>query len=79
MGKEPINFKLGNCAEVKSVYTQSNALTFENCTTAAHRGSFAFMVLELIIEKLSIASAGTDELKTVDLQKYAKKLNMCKN
>ena len=79
MGKEPINCKLGNCAEMKSVYTQTNALTCENCTTAVHRGSLAFMVLELIIEELSIASAGTDELKTVDLQKYTKKLNMCKN
>ena len=67
MGKEPINCKLGNCAEMKSVYTQTNALTCENCTTAVHRGSFAFMVLELIIEELSIASAGTDELKTVDV------------
>ena len=79
MGKEPINCKLGNCAEMKSVYTQTNALTCENCTTAVHRGSLAFMVLELIIEELSIASAGTDELKTADLQKYTKKLNMCKN
>ena len=79
MGKEPINCKLGNCAEMKSVYTQTNALTCENCTTAVHRGSLAFMVLELIIEELSIASAGTDELKTADLQNYTKKLNMCKN
>ena len=77
MGEEPINFKLGNCAEVKSVYTQSNALTCENCTTAVHRGSFAFMVLELIIEELSIASAGADELKTVVLQKFAKKNLIC--
>ena len=74
-----INCKLGNCAEMKSVYTQTNVLTCENCTTAVHRGSLAFMVLELIIEELSIASAGTDELKTADLQKYTKKLNMCKN
>ena len=32
------------------------------------------MFPELIIEELSIASAGTDDLKTVDLQKYADNL-----
>ena len=32
--------------------------------TAVHRESLAFMVPELIIEELSIASAGIDELKT---------------
>ena len=36
------------------------------------------MVPELII-KSSIASEGIDELETVDLQKYTKKLKMCKN
>ena len=40
-------------------------MTGKNCTTAVHRGSLAFMVQELIIEELSIASAGIDELKTV--------------
>ena len=39
----------------------------KTCTTAVHRGSLAFMVPELITEELSIASAGIDELKTVDV------------
>ena len=51
-------------AESRDVYTQTNALTGKNCTTAVHRGSLAFMVPELIIEELLIASAGIDELKT---------------
>ena len=66
-GKKPINCKLGDLGEVRPVYTQANALTGKNCTTDVHRGSLAFMVPELIIEELSIASAGTDELKTVDV------------
>ena len=49
------------------MYTQTNALTGKNCTTAAHKKSLAFMVPELIIEELSIASARIDELKTVDV------------
>ena len=48
------------------MHTQTKALTGTNYTTALHRGSLAFMVSELIIEELSIASAGTDELKTVE-------------
>ena len=47
------------------MHTQTNALTGKNCTTAVHRGNLAFTVAELIIEELSIASAGIDELKTV--------------
>ena len=50
--------------ETRPVYSQTNALSGTNCTTAVHRESLAFMVPELIIEELSIASAGTDELKT---------------
>ena len=57
-GKKPINCKLGGLGETRSVYTQTNTLTDKNRTTAVHRGSLAFMVLELIIEELSIASAG---------------------
>ena len=47
------------------MHTQTKALTGTNYTTTVHRGSLAFMVSELIIEELSIASTGTDELKTV--------------
>ena len=64
-GKNPIVCKLGDLGEARSMYTQTNALTGKNCTTAVHRGSSALMVPELIIEELSIASAGTDEIKTV--------------
>ena len=67
LGKKPINCKLGDLGETKSVYTQTNALTGKNCTTTVHRGSLAFMVLDLIIEEVSIASAGIGELKTVDV------------
>ena len=42
------------------MYTQTNTLTGKNWTTVVHRGSLAFMVPELIIEELSIASAGID-------------------
>ena len=65
--KKPINFKLGDLGKARSVYTQTNALTGKNCTIAIHRGSLAFMVPELIIEELSIASARIDELKTADV------------
>ena len=67
-GKKPINCKLGDLGEVRPVYTQANALTGKNCTTDVHRGSLAFMVPELIIEELSIASSRTDKLKTVDVR-----------
>ena len=66
-GKKPINYKLGDLGEARSVYTQTNAVTGKNCITAVHRGNLAFMVPELIIEELSIASTGIDELKTVDV------------
>ena len=65
--KKPINFKLGDLGKARSVYTQTNALTGKNCTIAIHRESLAFMVPELIIEELSIASARIDELKTADV------------
>ena len=66
-GKKPIKCKLGDLAEERSVYTPTSTLTSKNCTTAALRGSLAFMVPELIIEELSIASAGIDELETFDV------------
>ena len=66
-GKKPINCKLGDLGEAKSVYTQTNAITGKNCITTVHRGSLAFMVPDLIIEEVSIASAGIGELKTVDV------------
>ena len=50
------------------MYTQTNTLTRKNGTTAVHWGGLAFMIPELIIEELSIASAGIDELKTVDVR-----------
>ena len=62
--KKPISCKLSDLGEARPVYTQTNTLSGTNCTTAVHRESLAFMVPELIIEELSIASAGTDELKT---------------
>ena len=65
--KKPIICKLGDLGEARSMYTQTNALTGKNCITAVHRGNLAFMVPELIIEELSIASTGIDELKTVDV------------
>ena len=42
-------------------------LAGKKCTTAFHRESLSFMVPELITEELSIASGGTDDLKTVDV------------
>ena len=65
--KKPINCKFGDLGEAKSVYTQTNALTGKNFTTTVHRESLAFMVPEIIIEELLIASAGIDELKTVNV------------
>ena len=47
--------------------SKADALTGKNRTTTVHRGSLAFMTPELIIQELPIASAGTDELKTVDV------------
>ena len=61
-GKKPIVCKLTDLEEARSMYTQS-----KNGATVAHTGSSAFIAPELIIEELSIASAGTDELKTVDV------------
>ena len=49
------------------MYTQTYTLTGKNCKNAVHRGSLAFMVPELIIEELSMASAEIDELKSVDV------------
>ena len=66
-GKKSINCKRFGLGEARSMFTQTNALTSKNCTTAVHRGSLAFMIRELIIEELSIASTGTDELKTADV------------
>ena len=65
--KKPIASKLGDLGEAKSSFTQSKALTGKNCTTAVHREMLPFMVSELIIEELSIASEGTNKLKTVDV------------
>ena len=65
--KKIIVCKLGDLGEARSIYTQTNYLAGKNRKIAAHRGSLAFMVPELIIEELSIASAGIDELKTVDV------------
>ena len=42
------------------MYTQTNALIDKNRTTVVHRERLAFMAPELIIEELSIASAGVD-------------------
>ena len=56
--------RTGDLGEVRSAHTKTNALTGKSCATAVHRGSLAFMVPELIIEELSIASAGIDELMT---------------
>ena len=65
--KKPVVCKFGDFREARSMYTKTNDLTDKNCTIAVHRGSLAFMDPKLIIEELSIASAGTDELKTVDV------------
>ena len=59
-GKKPIKCKLGDLGEARSMYTQTNVLTGTNCTTAVHRESLAFMVPELMIEELSMASLNPD-------------------
>ena len=64
MAKKSIVSKLGDLGKARSMHTQTNALTGKNCSTAVQRRSLAFMVPELIIEELSLASAGIDELKT---------------
>ena len=64
-GKKPIHCKFGDLGEAKSMYTQTNALNGTNGTTTVHREILAFMVPDLIIVESSIASAETDELKTV--------------
>ena len=66
-GKKTIVCKLGDLGEARSMYTQNNALTGKNRTTTVHSGSLAFMAPELVVEELSIASAGIYELKTVDV------------
>ena len=60
--KKPIVCKLSDSGETRSMYTQTNGLTGKKCITVVHRGSLAFMVPELIIEELSITSAGIDKL-----------------
>ena len=64
-GKKLIVCILGDLREARSMYTRTNVLTGKNRTTAAHRGSLAFMVSELITEESSVASARIDKLKTV--------------
>ena len=66
-GKKPIICKLGDLGKARSMYTQTDVLTGKNRTTTVHSGSLAFMAPELITEELSIASAGNDELKTVEV------------
>ena len=63
------------------MYTQTSALTGKNCTTAVHSGGGEFSIdgSRTNNYESSIASEGIDELETVDLQKYTKKLKMCKN
>ena len=68
LAKNLLFFKFGDLREARSMYTQTNALTGKNCTNAVHRESLVFMVPELIIEELSIASAGINELETVDVR-----------
>ena len=58
--KKPINCKHGYFGEARFLYTQTNALSGKNCTTVV-------IVPELIIEQLSMASAGIDELRIVDV------------
>ena len=66
-GKNLIVCKLGDLGEARSMYTQTNALTGKNDTAAVHRESLGFMVPELTIEELLIASAASEELKTIDV------------
>ena len=65
-GKKPF-CKLSDLREARSIYTQTNSFTGKNRTITVHRGSLAFMTPELTIQELSIASAGTNELKLVDV------------
>ena len=65
--KKPVAWKFDDFEEAISMSTQNNDLTGRNCKAAVHRRSLAFMVSELIIEELSVASGGTDKLKTVDV------------
>ena len=69
--KNPIFCKLADSGKVRSMYRQTNALAGKNCSTAVHRGSLAFMVTELIIQELWIASAGIEELKAVDIRVFS--------
>ena len=39
--KKPINCKLGDLGEARSVYAQTNAVTGKNVTVAVHSGSLA--------------------------------------
>ena len=74
-GKKPTVCKLGDLGKARSMYTQTNTLTGKNCKNAVHRGSLAFMVPELIIEELSMASAEIDELKSVDVSAVSMTFN----
>ena len=53
--------------EARLMYTQTKSLTDKNRTTAVHTGSLWFMAPEMIIEELSVASAGIEMLKSVDV------------
>ena len=53
--KLPIVCKLGDLGEARSMYSQTNASTDKNCTTAVHSRSLAFMATELIIKKIIIS------------------------
>ena len=67
LDKKPVACKFDDFEEAISMSTRNNDLTGRNCTAAVHRGSLTFMVSELIIEELSVASTGIYELKTVDV------------
>ena len=65
--KKIIVCKLGDFRKARSMYTQNNALTGKNRATTVHRGSLAFIVQDMIIEELSIASVRINRLKPVDV------------
>ena len=65
--KKIIVCKLGDFGKARSIYTQNNALTGKNRATTVHRGSLAFIVQDMIIEELSIASVRINRLKPVDV------------
>ena len=67
LAKNLLTLKLDELGEARSSHIRTNALTGKNWTTVVHKGSLPFMVPELIIEELSIASARINELKTVDV------------